>query len=62
MFNLTHKDHTGKTIINLDKAIENKKFSGHAPSNSHLHVFGSKCYIKIPDETQSKLDDKAKEF
>jgi len=24
-------------------------------------VFGSKCYIKIPDETQSKLDDKAKE-
>ena len=24
MFNLTHKDHTGKIIIDLDKAIENK--------------------------------------
>ena len=34
---------------------------GHAPSISHLRVFGSKCFIKVPDETRTKLDDKAKE-
>ena len=38
-----------------------EKVFGHAPSISHLHVFGSKCFIKVSDETQSKLDDKAKE-
>ena len=38
-----------------------KKVFGHEPSISHLCVFGSKCFIKVPDETQSKLDDKAKE-
>ena len=36
-----------------------EKVFGHAPAIGHLCV--SKCYIKIPDETQSKLDDKAKE-
>ena len=34
---------------------------GHPPSIQHLRVFGSKCFIKLPDETRSKLDDKAKE-
>ena len=34
---------------------------GHPPSVQHLHVFGSKCFIKIPDETRAKFDDKAKE-
>jgi len=38
-----------------------EKVFGHAPSISHLRVFGSKCFIKVPDETRSKLDDKAKE-
>ena len=38
-----------------------EKVFGHAPSISHLCVFGSKCFVKVPDETQSKLDDKAKE-
>ena len=33
----------------------------HAPSIGHLQVFGSKCFIKVPDETRIKLDDKAKE-
>jgi len=33
----------------------------HAPSISHLCMFGLKCFIKVPDKTQSKLDDKAKE-
>src|SRR5882724_899492 len=34
---------------------------GHLPSIGHLHVFGSKCFIKVPDETRTKLDDKALE-
>ena len=34
---------------------------GCAPSINHLRVFGSKCFIKIPDEIRTKLDDKAKE-
>src|SRR5882724_3622643 len=38
-----------------------EKVFSHAPSISHLNVFRSKCFIKVPDETQSKLDDKAKE-
>ena len=38
-----------------------EKVFGHAPSISHLRVFSSKCFIKIPDETRTKLDDKAKE-
>src|SRR5882672_9602452 len=38
-----------------------EKIFGHAPFIGHLRVFGSKCFIKIPDETRSKLDDKAKE-
>ena|SRR5882724_13210350 len=38
-----------------------EKVIGHAPSFSHLHVFRSKYFIKVPDEIQSKLDDKAKE-
>ena len=38
-----------------------EKVFGHAPSISHLQVFGSKCFVKIPDETRSKLEDKAKE-
>ncbi len=38
-----------------------EKVFGHTPSISHLHVFGSKCFIKIPDETRSKFDNKVKE-
>jgi len=38
-----------------------EKVFGHAPSICHLHVFRLKCFIKVPDETWSKLDDKAKE-
>ena len=34
---------------------------GLAPSINHFRVFGSKCFIKVPDENRSKLDDKAKE-
>ena len=32
---------------------------GHSPSIGHLRVFGSKCFVQVPDENQSKLDDKA---
>ena len=28
-------------------------------SINHLQVFGSKCFIKVPDEMRSKLDDNA---
>ena len=38
-----------------------EKVFGHAPSISHLQVFGSKCFIKIPNEIRMKLDDKMKE-
>ena len=38
-----------------------EKVFGHTPSISHLQVFGSKCFIKIPDETRMKLNDKVKE-
>ena len=38
-----------------------EKVFGHAPSIRHLCIFGSKCFIKILDETRSKLADKVKE-
>jgi len=38
-----------------------EKVFGQAPSIGHLRVFGSKCFIKVPDQTRTKLDDKAKE-
>jgi len=37
------------------------KVLSHAPSISHLHVFSSKCFVKILDENLTKLDDKVKE-
>ena len=33
----------------------------HAPSIAHLRVFGTKCFIKVPDELRAKFDDKARE-
>jgi len=38
-----------------------EKVFGHTPSIKHLRVFGSKCFIKVPDENRTKLDNKAKE-
>jgi len=35
-----------------------KRVFRQPPSISHLQVFGSKCFIQVPDETRSKLDDK----
>jgi len=37
------------------------KAFAQTPCIKHLRIFGSKCFIKVPDETWSKLDDKAKE-
>jgi len=34
---------------------------GHAPSIAHLCVFSTRCFIKVPDEHRTKLDDKARE-
>src|SRR5882672_2729442 len=38
-----------------------EKVFAQMPCINHLHIFGSKCFIKVPNETRSKLDDKAKE-
>src|SRR5882724_4593214 len=38
-----------------------EKVFRHAPSIGHLRIFGSKCFIKVPDEARTKLDDKEKE-
>ena len=42
-----------------NKIMQYERVLGQPPSISHLWVFGSKCFIKVPDETRSKLDDKA---
>ncbi|KAG7563872.1 Integrase catalytic core [Arabidopsis suecica] len=47
------------------KAIEDdvtpiEKWSGHKPTVEHLKVFGSICYVHIPKEKRSKLEEKAK--
>jgi len=38
-----------------------EKVFTNAPLIVHLQVFGSKCFIKVPDENRTKFDDKAKE-
>ncbi|TXG63370.1 hypothetical protein EZV62_010364 [Acer yangbiense] len=44
------------------KAVQNKTpveaWSGRKPFAKHLRVFGSICYVHIPKEKRSKLDDK----
>src|SRR5882724_10423900 len=45
----------------LSNATTYEKFFGHAPSIGHLCIFRSKCFIKVPDESWTKLDDKSKE-
>src|SRR5882724_1138241 len=35
-----------------------EKVFTQTPCIKHLHVFGSKCFIKVPDETWSKLNNK----
>jgi len=45
----------------LSNVTPYKKIFGHEPSIGHLRIFGSKCFIKVPDESWTKLDDKAKE-
>jgi transposase InsO family protein len=37
-------------------------WSGRKPSVSHLRVFGSIGYTHVPDQEQSKLDDKSKRY
>ena len=38
-----------------------EKIFAQTPCIKHLCIFGSKCFIKVPDETRLKLDDKGKE-
>ena len=47
------------------KAIEEdvtpiEKWCGHKPDVSHMRMFGSICYIHIPNQKRRKLDVKAK--
>src|SRR5882724_5810754 len=44
-----------------DNITPHEKVFNQLLSINHLRVFGSKCFIKVPDETRSKLDDKARE-
>ncbi|CAA7051764.1 unnamed protein product [Microthlaspi erraticum] len=37
-----------------------EKWCGHKPNVSHLKVFGSICYVHIPDQRRRKLEAKAK--
>ena len=38
-----------------------KRVFGQAPSIAHLQVFSARCFVKVPDEHRTKLDDKARE-
>ena len=38
-----------------------EKVFSHTPLIGQPCVFGSKCFIKVPDENRTKIDDKAKE-
>lgn len=46
------------------RALENKTpfegWNGTKPTLSHMKVFGSICYVHIPDEKRKKWDDKSK--
>ena len=42
--------------------ISYQKVFTQTPCIKPLHLFSSKCFVKVPDETHSKLDDKAKEY
>lgn len=46
------------------RAIENKTpfegWNGTKPTLSHMKVFGSICYVHIPDEKRKEWDDKSK--
>jgi len=48
------------SILPNNITLYEKVFS-HPPSIGHFRVFRYKCFIKVPDEKQSKLDDKALE-
>ena len=53
-------------IIGVHPAFPNnitpyERVFNQLPSINHLWVFGLKCFIKVPDEMRSKLDDKAQE-
>ncbi|TXG72507.1 hypothetical protein EZV62_001086 [Acer yangbiense] len=42
----------------LDTKTPQEAWSSHKPSVSHLRVFGSIAYIKVPDARRTKLEDK----
>ena len=42
----------------LDTKTPHEVWSTHKPSVSHLRVFGSIAYIKVPEARRTKLEDK----
>ena len=36
-------------------------FRGKEPSYDHLKVFGCRCFVHVPKDERSKLDDKARQ-
>ena len=46
------------------KAVDGKTpqeaYSGKKPSVAHLKVFGSECFMHIPDEERTKLEPKSR--
>lgn len=48
------------TKANEDVITPIEKWSGHKPTVGHLKIFGSLCFVHVPDEKRRKLEDKAK--
>ncbi|TXG64745.1 hypothetical protein EZV62_011739 [Acer yangbiense] len=48
----------GSKKMSLDTKTPQEAWSSHKPSVSHLRVFGSIAYIKVPEARRTKLEDK----
>ena len=43
----------------MDGKTPHEAYSGKKPSVAHLKVFGSECFMHIPDEERTKLEPKS---
>ncbi|KAL0429361.1 UNVERIFIED_CONTAM: Retrovirus-related Pol polyprotein from transposon TNT 1-94 [Sesamum radiatum] len=46
----------------LEKITPQEAWSGWKPSVKHLRVFGSICYVHVPEQQRTKLDDRSKKM
>ena len=44
----------------VDGKTPQEAYSGKKPSVAHLEVFGSECFMHIPDEERTKLEPKSR--